>query len=45
MIEDIHVYQGLGVSELIFDIRTTSLAASLERIDHLAEEIMARAGG
>ncbi len=45
VIEDIHVYQGLGVSELIFDIRTTSLSGSLERIDHLAEEIMARAGG
>ena len=45
MIEDIHAYEGLGVSELIFDIRATSLAASLERIDHIGEEIMARAGG
>ncbi len=43
VVEDIHTYAGLGVSELIFDIRSPSLNQSLERIDHFAEEIMARA--
>ncbi len=43
VVEDIHAYGGLGVSELIFDVRTPTLAGCIEKIDHFAEEIMARA--
>jgi len=44
ILEDVAAYRGLGFSELIFDIRSPSLSESLERMDRLASEIMAKAG-
>lgn len=44
VIEDIHLYAGLGISELIFDIRAPSLTESLARMEHFAADIMAPAG-
>ncbi len=44
VIEDIHTYGGLGIEELIFDIRSPTLAESLERMEHFATDIMAPAG-
>ena len=43
VIEDIHAYEALGVSELIFDVRSESLNESLERMGRLAADIMAPA--
>jgi len=37
--EDVAAYEALGVSELIFDFRSKSLAESLERMEHLAETV------
>ncbi|MGE3538164.1 MAG: LLM class F420-dependent oxidoreductase [Candidatus Tectimicrobiota bacterium] len=37
--QDIAVYGGLGVSELIFDFRAESLTESLERMEHFATVI------
>lgn len=37
--EDIHTYERLGVSELIFDFRSESLPESLERMEHFATVI------
>jgi len=45
VIDDIHTYEAIGISELIFDIRSNSLTESLERMDHFATDIMAHAGG
>lgn len=39
VIEDIVTYARLGVSELIFDFRSDSLSASLERMEHFATVI------
>jgi len=39
VIEDIATYARLGVSELIFDFRSDSLSASLERMEHFATVI------
>jgi len=44
VIDDIHTYEAIGISELIFDIRSNSLTESLERMDHFATDIMAHAG-
>jgi len=44
VIEDIHTYAALGIDELIFDIRSPTLAESLERMEHFATDIMAPAG-
>ena len=43
VIEDIHTYAALGIEELIFDIRSPTLAESLERMEHFATNIMAPA--
>lgn len=43
VIEDIHTYANLGIAELIFDIRSPTLAESLERMEHFATDIMAAA--
>jgi len=40
IVEDIAAYSGLGVSELIFDIRAETLGQSLERMEHVATEII-----
>ncbi|MCG8545908.1 MAG: LLM class flavin-dependent oxidoreductase, partial [Alphaproteobacteria bacterium] len=40
IVEDIGVYAGLGISELVFDFRSDTLAQSLERMDHFAKEVM-----
>jgi alkanesulfonate monooxygenase SsuD/methylene tetrahydromethanopterin reductase-like flavin-dependent oxidoreductase (luciferase family) len=40
---DIATYARLGVSQLIFDFRSESLAESLERMERFATEIMAPA--
>src|SRR5262245_18687810 len=42
VMEDIAVYAKLGVSELIFDFRSESLAQSLDRMERFATEILAR---
>ena len=39
VVEDIHTYAHLGVSELIFDFRSDSLTESLERMEHFATVI------
>ena len=44
VIDDIHTYEAIGISELVFDIRSNSLTESLERMDHFATDIMAHAG-
>ena len=44
VVEDIHTYQNLGVSELIFDFRSETLSESLERMDHFATVIRPTAG-
>jgi len=43
-IEDVHTYANLGVSELIFDFRSPTLAESLDRMERCAEDIMEPAG-
>ena len=40
IVEDIHAYRDLGFSELIFDIRTDSLAESLERMQRFTANVM-----
>ena len=42
VMEDIAVYEKLGVSELIFDFRSESLTQSLDRMERFGAEIMAR---
>ena len=39
ILDDIAAYARLGVSEIIFDVRQETLAASLERIDRFGEVI------
>lgn len=36
VVEDIHAYNQLGVSELIFDFRSETLSESLDRMEHFA---------
>jgi probable F420-dependent oxidoreductase len=43
--EDIQIYARLGVSELIFDFRSESLAESLERMEGFATAVKPSAGG
>jgi probable F420-dependent oxidoreductase len=45
VVEDIHAYARLGVSELIFDFRCDTLAESIERMEHFAMTIRPAAGG
>jgi probable F420-dependent oxidoreductase len=40
VIEDIHTYAGLGISELIFDFRSETMADSLRRMDEFTNNIM-----
>lgn len=40
IVEDIAAYGQLGVSELIFDVRSETLSESLERMEHLALDII-----
>ena len=40
IIEDIHTYEALGISDLIFDFRSPTLAESLERMEQFVEDIM-----
>jgi len=42
--EDIHVFAGLGVHELIFDFRGQSIAESVERLQRFAAEVMPLVG-
>ena len=42
ILEDVQLYAGLGVNHLIFDIRSSDLSHTLERMAWLAEEIVAR---
>lgn len=44
VVEDIHTYARLGVSELIFDFRGETLSESLERMEHFATVIKPAAG-
>ena len=44
VVEDIHTYARLGVSELIFDFRSDTLRHSLERMEHFATVIRPAAG-
>jgi probable F420-dependent oxidoreductase len=44
VVEDIHTYARLGVSELIFDFRSDTLRYSLERMEHFATVIRPAAG-
>ena len=39
VIEDIHTYQSLGISELIFDFRSASFDESVERMEQFTTEI------
>lgn len=39
VVDDIHTYSRLGVSELIFDFRSESMSESLERMEHFATVI------
>jgi probable F420-dependent oxidoreductase len=43
IIEDIHAYGSLGVSELIFDFRGRTLGESLDRMEHFATVIRPKA--
>ena len=43
ILEDVRVYADLGVSHLIFDIRSDDLSHTLERMTWLAEEVAAKA--
>ena len=45
MVEDIAAFARLGVSEVMFDFRSESLAESLERMERFAAEIKPAAGG
>jgi probable F420-dependent oxidoreductase len=45
VVEDIHTYARLGVSELIFDFRSDTLRHSLERMEHFATVIRPAAEG
>ena len=42
MLQDIQIYEEIGVSCIIFDIRGNDLNRSLERLHWFAEEIMER---
>jgi len=42
ILEDIETWTRLGVSELIFDVRTEDLAQSLERLERLAALVKPR---
>ena len=43
VLQYVRTYSDLGVSHLIFDIRSHSLDQTLERMDWLAQEVMAKA--
>ena len=43
IVDDIATYAGLGISELVFDFRSDTLAESLERMDHFTKEVMPKA--
>ena len=43
ILEDVRIYADLGVSHLIFDIRSADLSHTLERMNWLAEEVAAKA--
>jgi probable F420-dependent oxidoreductase len=45
VVEDVHTYTQLGVSELIFDFRRETLHQSLEHMEHFATEVKAAASG
>ncbi|ETW99130.1 MAG: hypothetical protein ETSY1_16135 [Candidatus Entotheonella factor] len=45
IVEDIAAYEKLGVSDLIFDVRSETLSESLERMEHLASDIIPAAEG
>jgi alkanesulfonate monooxygenase SsuD/methylene tetrahydromethanopterin reductase-like flavin-dependent oxidoreductase (luciferase family) len=45
VVEDIATYAGLGVSELIFDFRSETLAETLERMERFATAIKPAAAG
>lgn len=40
IVEDVAAYGQLGVSDLIFDVRSETLSESLERMEHLAQDII-----
>ena len=42
VVEDVHTYAALGVSHLIFDVRSNDLNHILERITWLAEDVMTK---
>ena len=42
VVEDVHTYAELGVSHLIFDVRSNDLNHILERITWLAEDVMGK---
>ncbi|MEE8292332.1 MAG: TIGR03619 family F420-dependent LLM class oxidoreductase [Candidatus Tectomicrobia bacterium] len=44
IVDDIVTYERLGVSELIFDVRSETLSESLERLEHFATVIMPAVG-
>jgi probable F420-dependent oxidoreductase len=44
VVDDIETYGRLGVSELIFDVRSETLSESLERLEHVATVIRPAAG-
>jgi alkanesulfonate monooxygenase SsuD/methylene tetrahydromethanopterin reductase-like flavin-dependent oxidoreductase (luciferase family) len=45
IVDDIAAYGRLGVSELIFDVRSETLSESLERLEHFATVIVPAASG
>ena len=45
IVGDIDAFRQLGVSELIFDVRSETLSESLERMAHLANDIIPAAEG
>jgi probable F420-dependent oxidoreductase len=44
VLQDVYTYAQVGVSHIIFDIRSADLNQSLERMAWFAQEVMARAG-
>ncbi len=44
ILQDVHTYAQVGVSHIIFDIRSADLNQSLERMAWFAQEVMAHAG-
>ena len=43
VLQDVCIYSDLGVSDIIFDIRSPGLEQSLERMDWFGQEVMAKA--